>query len=345
MMLRRHVLSARVAGYQALACLGGRVPTTVCAAGAGAAIASVASSSVATCGGGGGAGRGCGGASAPDPRTGLTPRLPQLHREQCTTEQAQIYDSVTASASACRPAAPAKHRQPGWPGVWCGVLEGAGWLAHTRDDCAWLAARCLVARKFADFSNGLPGPWNAMLYSTRIGSLMEKMGDECRNSETYKRHAGTSGVGWLSKPPFPRLAQSVCRLSADSVVRPVHWCALSTAGWVHCVSSGAKSRFIDAPCQLFASHGASTCVYRGAGLIEIGICMVGVEWLSQFEVHAHYPMARKAGVSEAMIEALKARLPVEQLPPPPPPPPASGGSGGITDAGPKRALPARAKCE
>ena len=32
--------------------------------------------------------------------------------------------------------------------------------------------------------------------------------------------------------------------------------------------------------------------------------MVGVEWLSQFEVHAHYPMARKAGVSEAMSRLL-----------------------------------------
>ena len=62
----------------------------------------------------------------------------------------------------------------------------------------------------------MPGPWNAMLYSTKIGGLMEKMGDECRNTETYKAYPN---------------------------------------------------------------------------VIEIGICMVGVDWISQFEVYMHYKMA------------------------------------------------------
>ena len=30
----------------------------------------------------------------------------------------------------------------------------------------------------------MPGPWNAMLFSTKIGNLMERMGDECRNTDT-----------------------------------------------------------------------------------------------------------------------------------------------------------------
>ena len=33
-------------------------------------------------------------------------------------------------------------------------------------------------------------------------------------------------------------------------------------------------------------------------LIEIGICMVGVEWVSQFEVFAHFTMATDGGVSD-----------------------------------------------
>ena len=33
-------------------------------------------------------------------------------------------------------------------------------------------------------------------------------------------------------------------------------------------------------------------------LIEIGICMVGVEWVSQFEVYAHFTMATDSGVSD-----------------------------------------------
>ena len=33
-------------------------------------------------------------------------------------------------------------------------------------------------------------------------------------------------------------------------------------------------------------------------LIEIGICMVGVEWVSQFEVFAHFKMATDGGVSD-----------------------------------------------
>ena len=35
--------------------------------------------------------------------------------------------------------------------------------------------------------------------------------------------------------------------------------------------------------------------------------MVGVDWVSQFEVYAHYKMARDAGVSEAMIANLRER--------------------------------------
>lgn len=93
----------------------------------------------------------------------------------------------------------------------------------------------LAARKsLAEGPGGLPGPWNAMLYSTKIGGLMERMGDECRNTDTYRAHPN---------------------------------------------------------------------------VIEIGICMVGVDWISQFEVYAHYKMARDAGVSEAMIAALEAQLP------------------------------------
>ena len=95
-----------------------------------------------------------------------------------------------------------------------------------------------AARKsLAEGPGGLPGPWNAMLFSTKIGSLMERMGDECRNTDTYKAHPN---------------------------------------------------------------------------VIEIGICMVGVDWVSQFEVYAHYKMARDAGVSEAMIAALEAKLPAAQ---------------------------------
>jgi hypothetical protein len=33
-----------------------------------------------------------------DPRTGKAPRLPLLQREDCTPEQAEIFDRVTSSA-------------------------------------------------------------------------------------------------------------------------------------------------------------------------------------------------------------------------------------------------------
>jgi 4-carboxymuconolactone decarboxylase len=93
-------------------------------------------------------------------------------------------------------------------------------------------------KSLAQGSDGLPGPWNAMLYSTQIGSLMERMGDVCRNTATYKAHPG---------------------------------------------------------------------------LIEIGICMVGVEWVSQFEVYAHLAMARESGVSEQMLNALLEKNPASQV--------------------------------
>jgi hypothetical protein len=89
-----------------------------------------------------------------------------------------------------------------------------------------------------DLSAGLPGPWNAMLYSAPLGALMERMGDECRNSPTYKAHPN---------------------------------------------------------------------------LIEIGICIVGVEWQSQFEVFAHYAIASKFGVSDGMIAAIKAKRPATEV--------------------------------
>ena len=38
-------------------------------------------------------------APAPDPRTGKPQRLPQLLREDCTPEQAEIFDRVVGSAS------------------------------------------------------------------------------------------------------------------------------------------------------------------------------------------------------------------------------------------------------
>ncbi|CAJ1435897.1 unnamed protein product [Effrenium voratum] len=44
-----------------------------------------------------------------------------------------------------------------------------------------------------------------------------------------------------------------------------------------------------------------------ADLFEIGILVVGVEWLSQFEWYAHEKLALKAGVSPEAIQSIKDR--------------------------------------